>query len=151
MKNRALLHRARQKSRRQVTVLSRHASRKRCQGCGKTNYFHRIHTKKCDFCPSYFSTHRKTWDQVRLDLILGGQVWGDKTHSDLRRPLFFGRQETPPSSTMGIEESLTIPGTIAELNRLQARYNRRISAFMEAHYKYQVCGPMVFIKYREPP
>ena len=84
VENRALLHRARQKSRRQVTLLSKYASRKRCQGCGRTNYFHRVHTKKCDFCPCYFSTHRKPWDQVRLDIIMSGQVWETRMHAELR-------------------------------------------------------------------
>lgn len=152
MKNRFHLHRARQKSRRQVTLLSKHASRKRCQGCGRTNYFHRVHTKKCDFCPCYFSTHRKSWDQVRLYLILGGQIWGTRMHAELRRPLFFSQaphyQRRGVSSMVDTEESLRIPSSISQLNRLQAAYNRAASGFIERHYPYKICGPTIFREFR---
>lgn len=69
-----------------------------------------------------------------------------KNRSHLHR----ARQKSRGQVMLTSKERLIIPSSIEELNGLQRDYNRLISRFLEAHFNYQICGPTVFVSFREP-
>ena len=72
-----------------VTLTSKFAWRRRCDGCGKVQRLpHQHRVSPCENCGAFFSRKRQSWEDARHEWILGRSMWAQYVAEEVNKPLF---------------------------------------------------------------